>query len=96
MRLHSHFRCLLLDPEKLINLRQTGSCDFEIPEIMFNLFYPGQYKRLIKSVRVTMPCVIGPYTNVGTKLTLNNSKIRDEADTEPNDDEILPQSIVAQ
>jgi Tc toxin complex TcA C-terminal TcB-binding domain len=46
---------------------------------MFDMVYPGHYRRVIKSVRVTMPCVTGPYTNIGIKLTLGNSKIRYEA-----------------
>jgi Tc toxin complex TcA C-terminal TcB-binding domain len=53
------FSLSLLDPEKLITLRQTGSCEFAIPEILFDLFYPRQYKRLVKSVRLTVPCVVG-------------------------------------
>ena len=49
------FSLALLDPSALDDLRETGSCDFAIPEIMFDLFYPGQYRRLIKSVRVSFP-----------------------------------------
>ena len=62
-------------------------CDFSIPEIVFDLFYPGQYKRRIKSVRMTIPCVTGPYTNVSCKLTLEKSEIRKdpEADTSGTD-----------
>lgn len=72
------FSVAQIDPEELIQLRENGSCEFEIPEIFFNLFYPGQYKRIIKSVRLTIPCVTGPYTNVSCKLTLTKSKIRKE------------------
>jgi hypothetical protein len=46
---------------------------------MFDLLYPGQYKRLVKSVRITIPCVAGPYTNISAKLTLKESKARKEA-----------------
>jgi hypothetical protein len=74
-----------IDPVALIQLQETGMCDFfSIPEIVFDLFYPGQYKRRIKSVRMTIPCVTGPYTNVSCKLTLLNSKIRKEPDTASN------------
>jgi len=72
------FSVAQINPEKLIQLRENGSCEFEIPEIFFNLFYPGQYKRIIKSVRLTIPCVTGPYTNVSCNLTLEGSKIRKE------------------
>ncbi|MGH8603153.1 MAG: hypothetical protein ACREXR_10390, partial [Gammaproteobacteria bacterium] len=67
-----------IDPRALIDLRETGRCDFSVPEIWFDLYYPGQYKRRIKSVRLTMPCVTGPYTNVSAKLTLTGSRIRPE------------------
>jgi Tc toxin complex TcA C-terminal TcB-binding domain/Neuraminidase-like domain/Salmonella virulence plasmid 28.1kDa A protein/Putative peptidoglycan binding domain len=72
------FSLALLQPSALIDIRQTGSCDFQIPEIAFDLFYPGQYKRLIKSVRITVPCVTGPYTNVSAKLTLTKGEFRKE------------------
>jgi hypothetical protein len=70
------FSLALLNPSALLTLKQTGNCQFKIPEIMFDLFYPGQYKRLIKSVRITIPCVTGPYTNISTKLTLKRSQVR--------------------
>lgn len=69
------FSLAMLDPSELINLRQTGTCTIIIPEIAFELFYPGQYRRLIKSVRLTIPSVVGPYTNVSAKLTLSRGKI---------------------
>ncbi len=77
------FSLALLDPSALIALKQTGSCEFMIPEIMFDLLYPGQYKRIIKSARVTIPCVTGPYTNISAKLTLDKSEVRKEATTDP-------------
>jgi hypothetical protein len=70
------FSLALLDPSALINLRETRNCTFKIPEILFDLFYPGQYKRIIKSVRLSIPCVAGPYTNISAKLTLLNSWLR--------------------
>ena len=69
------FSLALLSPSELVTLRQTGSCKFQIPEIAFELLYPGQYRRLIKSVRVTIPGVVGPYTNVSAKLTLSKGEI---------------------
>ena len=44
------FSLALLDPGALLTFRETGSCEFTIPEILFDLAYPGQYKRIIKSV----------------------------------------------
>jgi hypothetical protein len=60
----------LLDAEALLTLRATGSCEFEIPEALFDLDFPGQYRRRIKSVAITLPCVAGPYTSINARLTL--------------------------
>ena len=70
------FSLALLNPSELLTLRETGSCEFAIPEMSFDFFYPGHYKRLIKSVRLTIPCVTGPYTNVSAKLTIMRSDVR--------------------
>jgi hypothetical protein len=78
------FSLAQLDPRTLLTLRETGSAEFTVPEIVFDLAYPGQYKRLIKSVQLTIPCVAGPYTNVGAKLTLKQSKVRRAPTTAPN------------
>lgn len=84
------FSLALLDPGALLTFRETGSCDFAIPEILFDMVYPGQYKRIIKSVRITIPSVVGPYTTVGTRLVLKGSKVRKQPSTDPNDLIALP------
>jgi hypothetical protein len=66
-------------PSGLIDLRESGSCRFLIPEFYFDLYYPGQYRRQIRGVRLTIPCITGPYTNVSAELTLERSFIRKEA-----------------
>jgi hypothetical protein len=66
------------NPEALVTLKESGDCTFAIPEFYFDLFYPGQYRRRIKAVRLTIPCIAGPYTNVSAKLTLLKSYIRKE------------------
>jgi hypothetical protein len=63
-------------PAALLTLRETGSCQFELPEIFFDLFYPGQYRRRVRSVRLTIPCVTGPYTNVGATLTGSRMRLQ--------------------
>lgn len=72
------FSLTQIDPAALIDLRETGACQFSIPEVFFDLFYPGHYRRKIKSVRLTIPCVTGPYTNVSASLKLTASQIRRE------------------
>jgi hypothetical protein len=71
-------------PLALVQLRETGTCEFGIPETIFDLYYPGQYRRVIKAVRLTVPCVAGPYTNVGATLRLTRGQVRVEPKTEPN------------
>jgi hypothetical protein len=74
------FSMAMIDPLSLLELRESGKCAlFEIPELAFDLLYPGQYRRIIKSVQVSIPCIAGPYTNIGVKLTLTNSRIRRDA-----------------
>ncbi len=63
-------------PDALASLRLTGSCRFSIPEWFFDLTYPGQYRRRVKGVRVTIPCIVGPHGNVGATLRLESSEIR--------------------
>ena len=63
----------------LQTLRETGTCQFELPEILFDLDFPGQYFRRIKAVRLTIPCVTGPHTSVSAKLTLLGSTFRKDA-----------------
>lgn len=75
--LTKHISLRRLDPEALVNLRLTqkvdgvslNQCEFEIPEWLFDLDTPGHYLRRIKSVSVSIPCVVGPYANVHCKLT---------------------------
>jgi hypothetical protein len=64
-------------PDKLIDLRQTGECDFDIPEFLFDLSYPGHYFRRIKAVRLSIPCVIGPHASVGATLRMTRNHLRD-------------------
>lgn len=59
-----------LDATALVRLREVGSCDFELPEVLFDLDHPGHYMRRIKSVSLTIPAVTGPFTTLGAKLTL--------------------------
>ena len=59
-----------LDPLALMDLRETGSCEFEIPEVLFDMDYPGHYARRIKSVSLQVPTVLGPHTSLNCTLRL--------------------------
>jgi hypothetical protein len=71
-----HVSLQLTDPLALITLKQTGRCEVELPESLFDADYPGHYMRRIKSASITMPCVVGPYTSVNCTLTLLSNKTR--------------------
>jgi hypothetical protein len=65
-------------PLAFLQLKVTGACELEIPEWRLDREYPGHYLRRIKSVRLTIPAVTGPYTGVRCKLTLLSSATRIE------------------
>jgi hypothetical protein len=67
---------LLLDPLALIKLRETGRCFITLPEEILDLDYPGHYFRRIKSVSLTLPCIVGPYTTISCTLRLLKNSIR--------------------
>src|SRR5690606_2294261 len=76
MEIDQAFSLTQVNPAAPITLKETGECSFDIPEFFFDLFYPGHYRRRIKSARLTIPCITGPYTNIGATLTLTGSEIR--------------------
>jgi hypothetical protein len=90
LEIEHSFSLAQLAPDDLARLRLTGECSFSIPEWFFDLSYPGQYRRRIKAVRLTMPCVTGPYTNVGATLRLTGSQIRTAAPANQIDPLPLP------
>ncbi|BFU96283.1 MAG: protein of unknown function [Nitrospira sp.] len=71
-----HVSLLQLDPLALVVLRESGRCEFAVPEAWFDMDYPGHYMRRLKSVSVTIPCVVGPYATVSCTITLLKSQIR--------------------
>ena len=60
----------------LIALKETGRCDVELPEVLFDMDYPGHYLRRIKGISLTIPCVTGPCTSINCTLTLLSNKVR--------------------
>ncbi len=65
-----------LDPLQLDELRYTGKCLFTIPELLFDLDHPGHYYRRIKSLSISIPSVVGPYSGVNCTLKLLSSSTR--------------------
>ncbi len=68
-----------LDPLAFLRLRETGSCEFTLPEVLFDMDFPGHYARRIKSVALSLPCVVGPYTGVNATLRLLEHEYRTSA-----------------
>lgn len=65
-----------INPLALLELRTTGKCNFSVPEILFDMDFPGHYMRRIKSVSVTVPAVFGPHASLNCTLTLLSHKYR--------------------
>ena len=74
--LSRHISLATLDPAALLQLIESGSCQFQIPEEWFDMDYPGHYFRRIKSVSMSIPCVAGPYTTISSTLRLQQNSIR--------------------
>jgi hypothetical protein len=66
-------------PLALIRLKETGRCEVELPELLYDMDYPGHYMRRVRSVSVTIPAVTGPYTSLNAVLTMltNETRIND-------------------
>jgi Tc toxin complex TcA C-terminal TcB-binding domain len=82
---------LLTDPLALMTLKETGRCEVVLPEALFDADYPGHYMRRIKSVSLTIPCVVGPYTSINCTLTLLSNKTRVKSEVGTGYEEDLEQ-----
>jgi hypothetical protein len=71
-----HVSLRQINPLALLQFRETGVCEFALPEVLFDMDHPGHYLRRIKSVALTVPCVVGPYTNLNCTLRLLENKFR--------------------
>lgn len=65
-----------VNPIALLQLRESGQCEIALPEVLFDMDHPGHYMRRIKSVTLTIPCVVGPYTSLNCTLRLLEHKFR--------------------
>ena len=65
-----------INPQALLALKDSGQCEFALPEVLYDMIRPGDYQRRIKSVSLTIPCVVGPYTSLSCTLRLLEHKFR--------------------
>jgi Tc toxin complex TcA C-terminal TcB-binding domain/Neuraminidase-like domain/Salmonella virulence plasmid 28.1kDa A protein len=78
-----HISLQQVNPLALIQLKEVGICEFNLPEEIFDLDYPGHYKRRMKTASLSIPCIVGPYTSLNCTLRLlkheyRNSKIAND------------------
>ena len=66
----------LIDAEALIKLQTEGKCDFVLPEILFDLDFPGQTYRRIRGVQLEIHCNASSGQGVNAKLSLLSNRIR--------------------
>jgi hypothetical protein len=76
LELTRHVSLRQLDPLALLKLKITGQATITIPEWLYDRDCPGHYMRRLKSVSVSVPSVVGPYTTVNCTLALQNSSVR--------------------
>ncbi|KAF7555142.1 hypothetical protein G7Z17_g2363 [Cylindrodendrum hubeiense] len=59
-----------VDPRALLMLRETGTATFALPELLFDMDFPGHYMRRLKAVAISIPCIVGPYATLAATLSL--------------------------
>jgi len=65
-----------LNPFALIKLRETGSCEFSVPEVLHDMDRSGDILRRVKSISFRMPCTLGPCTSLNCTIRLLEHKFR--------------------
>lgn len=76
LELTKHVSLLQHAPLAFIRLKETGRCEIDLPELLYDMDYPGHHMRRIKSVSITIPAVVGPYSSVNATLTLLANETR--------------------
>lgn len=71
-----HVSLRQVNPLALLDLRENGNCSFNLPETLFDMDFPGHYRRRIKSVSISIPCITGPYTGLNATLRLQKDEYR--------------------
>ncbi|PYV12549.1 MAG: hypothetical protein DMG23_00760 [Acidobacteria bacterium] len=76
LELTKHVSLRQLNPVALLTLKATSTCQVTIPEWLYDLDCPGHYMRRVKSVALSIPSVVAPYTSVNCTLALLKSSLR--------------------
>jgi len=80
LEITKHISLMRLDPNAFLEFRKTGRCQFSLNELLFDRDFPGHYFRIIKSVSISIPAVIGPYQTLRATLTQTGHKTLLEPD----------------
>lgn len=68
-----------LGPVALLGLRETGSATFSLPEVLFDMDYPGHFCRRLSSVAISVPCILSAYASNSCTLTLKEHSYRTDS-----------------
>jgi Tc toxin complex TcA C-terminal TcB-binding domain/Neuraminidase-like domain/Salmonella virulence plasmid 28.1kDa A protein len=70
-----------LDPAALLTLLETGKCDFDLPEALFDGDYPGHYQRRLTRISVSLAYPNpGRFDNVKGTLVMTKNSVRITSD----------------
>jgi hypothetical protein len=76
LELTRHVSLRQLDPLALLKLKVTGSATVTVPEWLYDRDCPGHYMRRIKTIGVSVPAVVGPYSSINCTVSLQSSSVR--------------------
>ena len=71
-----HVSLRQLNPLALFQLREKSSCQITLPEVLYDMDFPGHYQRRIKAITMSIPCVVGPYASISCTLRLLDNSCR--------------------
>jgi hypothetical protein len=65
-----------VDPIALAELKVKGSCNFDLTEAYWDRYAPGLYFRRFASVSVSVPAVVGPFSGLHGRLSIERACYR--------------------
>ncbi|KAL7935827.1 hypothetical protein V8C35DRAFT_298338 [Trichoderma chlorosporum] len=65
-----------IDPLALLKLRLKGTTTFSLTENLYDTDFPGHYMRRIRSVALSIPAILGPYSSINATLQLTGHQYR--------------------
>jgi hypothetical protein len=75
MEITKRISLLALDPLALLDLKNTGRCEFALTEALFDRDFPGHYRRQIRTMSVSFDTEQGPAGVNATLTQLDNKTV---------------------